>query len=308
MRQAHSTLKQLSGSICALATPFRNGALDLDAFAVLLDQQLAGGTQALVVAGSTGEAHALDADEFAALLRFAVERVGGRVPVLAGTGTANTRKTIDATRRARDLGADAALVVTPYYVRPTQEGLLRHFSEVADHGGLPVVLYNVPSRTGCDLLPATAKQLARHERIVGIKEARNDAERIAAVIALKSPRFSILSGDDGTCMQAMLDGADGVISVAANAAPGPFRELCDAARGGDAERARRIDRTLAALIELTGVEPNPIPIKWCLHLLGIGTPELRLPLLELSAAHRERAARVIAALPGAPQARHSDAA
>jgi len=158
------------------------------------------------------------------------------------------------------------------------------------------------------LLPDTVSALASHPRIVGIKEARNDAERIAAVIALKSPQFSVLSGDDATCMQAMLDGADGVISVAANAAPGPFRELCDAARGGDAQRARRVDRALAALVELTGAEPNPIPVKWCLHLLGIGSPELRLPLMELSAAHRERAARVIAALPGASPARHSDAA
>lgn len=302
------TLKRLCGSICALATPFKDGALDLDAFARLIDQQLAGGTQALVVAGSTGEAHALEGDEFDQLLRCAVRRVGGRVPVLAGTGTANTRKTIAATRRALDGGADAALVVTPYYVRPTQDGLLRHFSEVADQGGLPVVLYNVPSRTGCDLQPATAARLARHDGIVGIKEARGDAERIDATVALKSPQFSILSGDDPSCAAAMLAGADGVISVAANSAPRPLRELCDAARSGDADGARRIERALLPLFELLGIEPNPIPIKWCLHLLGLGGPELRLPLLTLSPAHREHAARVMAALPGSIQLRHSDAA
>jgi 4-hydroxy-tetrahydrodipicolinate synthase len=301
-------LKRLSGSICALATPFRAGGLDLDAFGRLIDHQLGAGTEGLVVAGSTGEAHALDAGEFDALLNFAIKRVAGRVPVLAGTGTANTRKTIVATRRARECGADAALVVTPYYVRPTQEGLLRHFAEVADHGGLPVVLYNVPSRTGCDLLPQTTARLAQHGGIVGIKEARGDAERIAEVVALKNPQFSILSGDDPSCMLAMLSGADGVISVAANAAPHPMRELCDAARAGDADGARRIDSILAPLFELIGVEPNPIPVKWCLHLLGLGEADLRLPLVALSPVHRERATRVMSALSSSVQVRQSDAA
>jgi 4-hydroxy-tetrahydrodipicolinate synthase len=301
-------LNRLGGSITALATPFRADALDLEAFARLIDQQLAGGTEALVVAGSTGEAHALDGDEFERLLRFAVDRVRGRVPVLAGTGTANTRKTIAATRRALDCGADAALVVTPYYVRPTQDGLLRHFSEVADHGGLPVVLYNVPSRTGCDLQPWVAARLAQHGGIVGIKEAVGDAARVAELVALKSPHFSILSGDDPTCLRAMLAGADGVISVASNVAPRLLRALCDAARGGDADGATRIDRSLADLYGVIGVEPNPIPVKWCLHLLGLGAPEPRLPLLPLTAGHRERAARVVAALADTVQVRHSDAA
>jgi 4-hydroxy-tetrahydrodipicolinate synthase len=305
--QADSTLKRLSGSICALATPFREGALDLNAFTRLIEQQLQAGTQGLVVAGSTGEAHALDEAEFDTLLRHAVAQVGGRVPVLAGTGTANTRKTIAATRRARDCGADAALVVTPYYVRPPQQGLLRHFSDVADDGALPVVLYNVPGRTGCDLLPETTAQLARHERIIGHKEARSDDARIVAVVALKNTRFSVLSGDDTTCAAAMLAGADGVISVAANAAPAALRELCDAARSGNADAARRCERKLAALFELLGVESNPIPVKWCLHLLGLGQPDLRLPLLELSPAHRERAERVMAALSDVPT-RRSDAA
>lgn len=301
-------MNRLVGSITALTTPFRADTLDLDAFGRVIDQQLGGGTQGLVVAGSTGEAHALDADEFERLLRFAVERVAGRVPVLAGTGTANTRKTIAATRRAQACGADAALVVTPYYVRPTQDGLLRHFSEVADHGGLPVVLYNVPGRTGCDLLPATTAKLARHGGIVAIKEARGDDERVRDVVALKSTHFSVLSGDDPTCLRAMLAGADGVVSVASNVAPGPMRALCDAARSGAADAARYLDAELGPLYELTGVEPNPIPVKWCMHLLGFGGAEPRLPLLPLAAAHRERAARVVAALPGHVQLRHSDAA
>lgn len=301
-------MKRLAGSITALATPFRADALDLEAFARLIDQQLGAGTQGLVVAGSTGEAHALDDAEFECLLRFAVDRVRGRVPVLAGTGTANTRKTIAATRRAQACGADAALVVTPYYVRPTQEGLLRHFSEVAEQGGLPVVLYNVPGRTACDMLPWTVGKLAQHGGIVGIKEARGDEARVAELVKLKSSHFSILSGDDPSCARSMLAGADGVISVASNVVPGPVRALCDAARAGDVAAARDVDGSLAELYELLAVEPNPIPLKWCLHLLGLGEPEPRLPLLTLSASHRERAARVVEALARAVQVQRSDAA
>lgn len=303
-------MKNISGSICALATPFRADALDLAAFGALIDYQLAAGTQGLVVAGSTGEAHALDQTEFDRLLTFALERVGARVPVLAGTGTANTRKTIHATRRALSLGADAALVVTPYYVRPTQEGLLHHFTAVAEEGGLPVVLYNVPSRTGCDMLPQTVAALASHERIVGIKEARADAARIAAVVALKSDAFRVLSGDDATCAQAMLAGADGVISVAANVAPAALRGVSDAARAGDAALAQARDAELIELYDALGAEPNPIPLKWCLHRLGIGSADLRLPLLPLTEAHHARVHKVLERLqlPAAVQRLHSSAA
>jgi len=302
-------LKKLTGSICALATPFRGDALDLDSFARLIDYQIEGGTQALVVAGSTGEAHALDSSEFDRLLAFAVERVCGRVPVLAGTGTANTQKTIYATRRAQALGADAALVVTPYYVRPTQEGLRQHYLAIAEHGGLPIVLYNVPSRTGCDLLPETVAKLTDHEHIVGIKEARAEAERIAALIALKNPHFSILSGDDPTCARAMLAGAHGVISVAANVAPAAFRAICDAALAGDAARALSADARLADLYSVLGAEPNPIPVKWLLHELGFGAAEPRLPLLPLSPMHHARVRGILHSLQlSAVQARHSSAA
>jgi 4-hydroxy-tetrahydrodipicolinate synthase len=303
-------LKKLAGSICALATPFRGDGLDLAAFGALIDYQLSGGTEALVVAGSTGEAHALDQAESDRLLAFAVEHVGGRVPVLAGTGTANTRKTIQATRRALSFGADAALVVTPYYVRPTQEGMRQHFIAVAEEGGLPVVLYNVPSRTGCDLLPDTVAELARHAHIAGIKEARSEAERMRALIALKNPHFSILSGDDPTCARALLAGAEGVISVAANVAPAAFRAMCDAALAGDGARAQALDARLADLYTLLGAEPNPIPVKWCLHELGLGAPEPRLPLLPLSATHQPQVRRVLRELQlsTAIQPPHSSAA
>lgn len=279
----------LSGSICALATPFiAEGKLDLDAFSRLIERQIAGGTQGLVVAGSTGEAHALSDDELATLVRQALHQVAGRVPVLVGSGGANTAKTLAATRRAAELGAAAALVVTPYYVRPTQEGLLQHYRAIADEAGLPVVLYNVPGRTGCDLLPATVAELAAHPRIVAIKEAVADPARMQALLPLRNSGFRVLSGDDGTACRSLLDGADGVISVANNLAPALFRALCDAARGGQREQAEALDRRLQPLFDALGVESNPIPLKWGLSLQGLGSSRPRLPLVELSPGHRER--------------------
>ena len=216
----------LSGSITALATPFTvDGDLDLDAWRRLLAQQLEGGTQGIVVAGSTGEAAALSDEEYDTLLAAAVQFVAGRIPVLAGTGQMNTAKTIAQTRRAAALGADFALVVTPPYVRPPQAGLIAHFRAVADEGGLPVVLYNVLGRTGCDLLPETVAELVAHPRIVGIKEASSEPARLSALLALRRDDFVILSGDDGTACRAMLAGADGLISVGSNALPAAFRRL-----------------------------------------------------------------------------------
>ncbi|TCV94606.1 dihydrodipicolinate synthase [Luteibacter rhizovicinus] len=272
----------ISGSICALATPFGNdGGLDLDAFGRLIDQQIAGGTQAVVVAGSTGESHFLDHHEFDRLLVFAVERVAGRIPVIAGTGEAGTAKTVAMTQRARDLGADVALVVAPFYVRPTQEGMRRHFLAVADEGGLPVILYNVPPRTGCDIAPETTAVLRDHPAIVGIKEARGDAERIRATAELVREDFVYLSGDDGSAHQAMLAGAAGTISVVANLVPEAFRQLCDVARSGDADRTARLVGRLAPLIDALNCAPNPIPVKAGLAALGLGSAAPRLPLIEL---------------------------
>jgi 4-hydroxy-tetrahydrodipicolinate synthase len=284
----------LSGSITALATPFTaDGALDLDAWRRLIDLQLAGGTQAVVVAGSTGEAAALYDIEYDALLRSAIEHIAGRIPVLAGTGHSNTAKTIEQTRRAAALGADAALVVTPPYVRPTQPGLVAHYRAVADDGALPVVLYNVPGRTGCDLLPDTVAELAGHARIVALKEARSEPERMAALLKLRAGDFTILSGDDPTACRAMLAGADGVVSVASNVLPHAFRRLCDLARKGDRDAAERLDARLRNANDFLGVEPNPIPVKALLAYMGIGHG-LRLPLLPLSAAHAARTPSVAA--------------
>jgi 4-hydroxy-tetrahydrodipicolinate synthase len=279
----------LSGSITALATPFTSaGEIDFPAWGRLLDAQLTAGSSALVVAGSTGEAAALSDQEFSSLIRAAAEQIGGRIPVLAGTGQSNTAKTIAQTRLAREAGAQIALVVTPPYVRPTQAGLVAHYQAVADQGGLPVVLYNVPGRTGCDLLPETTAQLAPHPNIIGLKEARGDEARWTALYPLASAQFALLSGDDPTCCRAMLGGADGVISVASNVVPRAFATLCRLLKGGQSDQANALDQRLQPLYDFLGVEPNPIPLKAILQRFGIGTG-LRLPLLSLSAGHSDLA-------------------
>jgi len=285
---------KFQGSICALATPFTAaGEIDLPAFRRLLAWHAASGTQALVIGGSTGESAALEDSEFEQLVGTAVSESGG-LRIIAGCGAGSTRKALRMVRRAAALGAEAALVVTPFYVRPTQEGLVRHYLALADEGGLPLVPYNVPSRTGCDLLPETLARVAAHERIVAIKEARADAERMQALLPLRSERFAVLSGDDPTALRALRAGADGVISVANNVVPRTFRALCDTALAGNGEGAATLDAELAPLYAFLGAEPNPIPVKWLLHRLGRIGPALRLPLLELSASLRAEADRCLA--------------
>lgn len=284
----------LSGSITALATPF-NGAGDIDfsAWARLLDEQLAAGTCALVVAGSTGEAAALTDDEYGKLIRAAVAQVAGRVPVLAGTGQSGTAKTVAQTRAARSAGADIALVVTPPYVRPTQAGLLAHYREVATECGLPVVLYNVPGRTGCDLQPETVAELAKLSNVVGLKEARGDEARWNALYRLQLKDFALLSGDDPTCLRAIRGGAVGVISVASNVVPRTFARICRDQAEGRADQAQALDARLQPLYDFLGCEPNPIPVKALLSRMGIGRG-LRLPLLELSPVHSGQAEQMLA--------------
>lgn len=292
---------ELAGSLCAIATPFdADGALDLAAFARLIDHQLEGGTQGIVVAGSTGEAHMLDGGEYERLLAFAVERIARRVPVIAGTGEAATSKAIALTRRARALGVDAALVVTPYYVRPTQDGLRRHFGEISGRCDIPVVMYNVPSRTACDMRPETVAELREATGIIGIKEAVGTPERIRAIAQLQRPGFVYLSGDDGSAAEAMLAGAGGVVSVVNNLVPKPFRVLCDAARSGDhaatQQHAARIDPLLDAL----NCAPNPIPVKAGLAELGLCGAVVRLPLVTLAPGPaRDRLRGALLSLAGA---------
>ena len=286
---------RFQGSICAIVTPFdATGAPDLAAYDRLLGLHLDAGTQGIVVGGSTGESASLDESEFEALLAAALARLRGRMPVIAGCGAAATHKALRLVRRARDLGADAALVVTPYYVRPTQEGLYRHYAALADEGGLPLILYNVPSRTGCDLLPQTVARLAARAGIVGVKEARAEPERMQALLALKRAGFCVLSGDDGSALRAMLAGADGTISVAANLVPRAFGRLCALARAGQGDAALALERELAPVYRMLGVESNPIPAKWLLHRMGLIGAGLRLPLVELSLEWRAEAESCVA--------------
>jgi 4-hydroxy-tetrahydrodipicolinate synthase len=276
----------LHGSMVALVTPF-DAALTVDErdWLALIDWQIASGTSALIVAGTTGESPQLSDEEFERLLTLAVARCARRVPVIAGTGSASFERTRALTAKAHALGADAALVVTPYYVRPTQEGLYRHYAALAESSALPIVLYNVPSRTGVDLLPETVARLAAIPQIIGIKEAKADLARIDALLALRPhPRWAVLSGDDETAAAAVARGADGVISVIANALPQAFAELMALAAANDSEWHER-QKSLAPLLKLLGAEPNPVPIKWALSALGRCRASVRLPLVPLSPIH-----------------------
>jgi 4-hydroxy-tetrahydrodipicolinate synthase len=287
----------IRGSIVALVTPFtETGEIDFAALSSLVSFQLEAGTQALVVGGTTGESATLRAGEFEALLDAVVEQVSGRIPLIAGTGSPATERTIANTRLAAAHGADAALVVTPYYNRPTQQGLLEHFRAVADHGGLPVILYNVPSRTAVDMLPATVQQLAGYEGIIGLKESVGQLERLRALQPLCSDDFVLLSGDDQSCVEAMRHGARGVISVAANLVPDAFVTICQAAGRQDWTAADRESGRLHRLLELMTIETNPIPVKWALHEVNLCTAHVRLPLTPLSENYREMLRNCMSAL------------
>ncbi|HUO81377.1 MAG TPA: 4-hydroxy-tetrahydrodipicolinate synthase [Gammaproteobacteria bacterium] len=292
----------LSGSLAAIVTPmFPDGALDEAAFDALVDFHAGQGTDGLVVAGTTGESPTLTPDEKLGLFRRAVERARGRLPVVAGTGSNSTAASVELTRGACRTGVDAVLVVTPYYNKPTQEGLYRHFSAVADASAVPVILYNVPGRTGCDLLPATVARLAAHPRIAGIKEATAGIDRPREIRALCGGEFLILSGDDPTACDMLLDGGHGVISVTANVAPALMHAMCAAALDGDAAAARAADERLRELHVALFVESNPIPLKWVLAHMGLIRAGLRLPLTPLDPRHMRRLESALAAA-GVPAA------
>jgi len=275
------------GSIPALITPMReDGSLDLAAWDRLLDFHLTEGSDAVVVGGTTGESPTVNADELATLIGRAKTRVAGRMPVIAGSGGNSTTRSVALSRAAVEAGADALLVVTPYYNRPTQEGLYRHFTAIADTAGAPVILYNVPSRTSCDLLPETVARLATHRRIIGIKEATGDVARGEAVRRLCPEDFLLLSGDDPTAVALMRIGARGVISVTANVVPRAMHEVCTAALAGRFDQAAALDRHILPLHQALFVEPNPIPVKWAAERMGLVAAGIRLPLTPLSEARR----------------------
>jgi 4-hydroxy-tetrahydrodipicolinate synthase len=275
------------GSIPALVTPMRDdGAIDLDAWDTLLDFHLQQGTDGVVVGGTTGESPVLERSELEELVRRARVRVAGRMPVIAGSGTNGTAKSIALSKAAEAAGADALLVVTPYYNKPTQEGLFRHFSAIADAVNIPVILYNVPGRTGCDMLADTVARLSHHPRIAGVKEATGDIARGAAILQQSRPGFVLLSGDDPTAARLIRIGARGVISVTANVAARAMHELCVAGLEGRHDEAAALNRRLMSLHQAMFVESNPIPVKWAVHRMGLIGPGIRLPLTPLSAPLR----------------------
>jgi 4-hydroxy-tetrahydrodipicolinate synthase len=259
-----------------------DGSIDLAAWDRLLDFHLTEGSDGIVVGGTTGESPTLTGDELGSLISGAKARVAGRVPVIAGSGGNSTARSVALSRAAVEAGADALLVVTPYYNRPTQEGLYRHFTAIADAAGAPVILYNVPSRTSCDLLPETVARLATHPWIVGIKEATGDVTRGEAVMRLCPDDFLLLSGDDPTAVALMGVGARGVISVTANVVPRAMHQICTAALSGRFDLAAALDRRVALLHQALFVEPNPIPVKWIMHRMGLTGAGIRLPLTPLS--------------------------
>lgn len=282
----------LGGSMVALVTPFEDDGArpDYRRWRALVEWHASAGTRAVVVAGTTGESATLSTDERDRLLDQALESADGRLTVLAGTGGASTAAVIEQSRRAAARGCDAVLVVTPYYNRPPQRGLLAHYRCIAEGCDVPVVLYNVPSRTAVDLAPETVLALAEHPNIVAIKEAVADMQRVARYA---ESGLTVLSGDDPTALEAMRHGAAGVISVAANVVPGRFAALCRAAGEAAWERAADIDRELRDLYAFLAAESNPIPVKWLLAEVGRIGPAIRLPLVELAERHRAGGAALL---------------
>ena len=277
------------GSMVALVTPmFEDGAIDWQAFADLVEFHIDNGTDAIVAVGTTGESATLNFDEHCEVIRRVVEMAKGRLPVIAGTGANATAEAISLTRYAMEAGADAALLVTPYYNKPTQEGLYLHYKAVADAVPIPQILYNVPGRTACDLLPETVARLAGISNIIGLKEATGDLERLAQLKELCGEQIDLYSGDDETGMDFMLQGGKGVISVTNNVAPAAMHDLCKAALTGDDNRAREINAGIECLHRDLFLEANPIPVKWALHEMGMISTGIRLPMTPLSESLRPK--------------------
>jgi len=275
---------QLQGTYTALVTPFRNGQVDWDALRRLVEEQVAAGISGLVPVGTTGESPTLDYDEHIKVIEVVVETVHGRCQVIAGTGANSTAEALELTQRAAKLGADATLQVTPYYNKPSAEGLYRHFSKIADDGGLPVVLYNVPGRSAKEIDVKTVQRLAANANIIGLKEAGGSADRVSQILCGCS--ITILSGDDSLTLPMMVLGAKGVISVVPNVVPRETGDLVRAALDGEWETARKIHYLLYPLFRDFFIETNPIPVKAALAMQGKIAEEYRLPLCPLSEANR----------------------
>lgn len=276
------------GSMVAVVTPMRDdGALDRDALKRLIDFHFENGTDAIVAVGTTGESPTLDMEEHCEVIKLAVTYAKGRMRVIAGTGANSTSEAIELTQFAEKAGADACLLVTPYYNKPTQEGLYRHHRAIAEAVAIPQILYNVPGRTCCDMLPETVERLAAIPNIVGIKEASGKVERVRDILGRCGDKLDVYSGEDIIALESMLAGARGVISVTANVAPRLMQQMCAAVRAGDADKARSLDARLVDLHKGLFVETNPIPVKWALKEMGLIEGGIRLPLTPLAAQYHE---------------------
>jgi len=278
----------LQGSLVALVTPMESdGSVDWESLRGLIEFHIIEGTDGIVAVGTTGESATLDEDEHCEVIRFTVETVNGRVPVIAGTGANATTEAIQLTRKAKEVGADACLLVTPYYNKPTQEGLYLHYRAIAEAVDIPQILYNVPGRTGCDMLTETVVRLSKVPNIIGVKEATGNLERAKAILDQVDPSFLLYSGDDATAGAFCLLGGHGVISVTANVAPRQMHDLCTAARDRDVAKVEAIDAKLEGLHRELFVESNPIPVKWALAEMGLIKTGIRLPLTWLLPAYHD---------------------
>jgi 4-hydroxy-tetrahydrodipicolinate synthase len=276
------------GSIVAIVTPFNNGAVDEEKLRELVEFQIEGGTDGIVPCGTTGESSTLDYEEHDRVIRIVVEQVNKRVPVIAGTGSNATHEAIEMTEHAKQLGADGALLVTPYYNKPTQEGLFRHYQAVAKAVALPQILYNVPGRTGVNLLPETVARLAEIANIVAIKEATGSLQQASEVLALCGDKLDVLSGDDFITFPMMACGAKGVISVVANIMPKEVAALVDAFFAGKMEEARQLHLRLLKISNAMFIESNPVPVKTAVALMGKASDEVRLPLAPMAEGNKAK--------------------
>ena len=283
----------LKGSIVAIVTPFKKGKVDEKAFGDLIEWHIAQGTNAIVPCGTTGEASTLDYKEHYRVIDIAVKIVNGRVPVVAGTGANSTDETIEITEHAKKSGADAALLVTPYYNKPTQEGLYRHYKMVAEQVDIPIVLYNVPGRTAVNMLPPTVARLAEIKNIIAIKEATGDMKQVSEVIRLCGDRMIVISGDDFTTLPLLALGGKGVISVSANVMPKEVSEMCSFWMKGQHDKARALHYKLEPLNASMFIETNPIPVKTALAMMGKIREEFRMPLCEMAPANKEKLKKVL---------------
>lgn len=281
------------GSIVAIVTPFRNGAVDYEKLRELVEFQIAGGTDAIVPCGTTGEASTLDYDEHMDVIKTVIDQVKKRVPVIAGTGSNATAEAIELSQKAKEAGADGVLLVTPYYNKPTQEGLVRHYTAIADAVAIPQILYNVPGRTGVNMLPETVARIAPHKNVAAIKEATGSLQQASEILALCGDQIDVLCGDDFITFPMMACGAKGVISVLANIMPKAVGDLTDAFFAGDLEKARQLHLYTLKIGNAMFIESNPIPVKTALGLMGKCSAEVRLPLCEMGAANKEKLAAIM---------------